>query len=139
MGVECYAGRDDRDVHPCSQNARMDRPNDATDTAEYIAFEEFRNGLPHGRFRVIVNPTLAAPFVAHRTHATPLAIALIGPGIAAALAGYPWTGALLVAAGILLRRMVKAQAPRILLHLATRVPSVYGQATEHGVMEVRRA
>ncbi len=111
----------------------------AQDTAEYIPFEEFRNGLPHGRFRVIVNPKLAAPFVAWRTHATPLALALIGPGIAVALAGYPWPGALLVAAGIALRWSVKTHAPRILLHLAARVPSVYAQATEHGVMEVRRA
>ncbi len=114
-------------------------PNDEQDTVEHIPFDEFRNGLPHGRFRIIVNPALAAPFVAHRTHATPLAIAMIGPGIAAALVGYPWTGGLLVAAGILLRRVVKTQAPRILLHLATRVPSVYEHATEHGVMEVRRA
>ncbi len=117
----------------------MSQPNDAQHTAEYIPFEEFRNGLPHGRFRVIVNPKLVAPFVAHLTRATPLALALIGPGIAAALVGYPWTGGLLVAAGIVLRRVVKAQAPRILLHLATRVPSVYEQATEHAVMEVRRA
>ena len=114
-------------------------PADAAETAEYIPFEEFRNGLPHGRFRVIVNPTLAAPFVAYRTHATALALALIGPGIALALAGYPWVGGLLVLAGVLLRRVVKTQAPRILLHLASRVSSVYDQATEHGVMEVRRA
>jgi hypothetical protein len=112
--------------------------NHAQDTAEHIPFEEFRNGLPHGRFRIIVNPALAAPFVAQRTHATPLAIALIGPGIALALSGHPWAGGLLVAAGILLRRVFKSQAPRILLHLATRMPSVYEQATEHGVMEVRR-
>jgi hypothetical protein len=117
----------------------MNPHNDAQDTVEHIPFEEFRNGLPHGRFRVIVDPKLAVPFVAHRTHATPLAIAVIGPGIAAALLGYPWVGGLLVAAGILLRRAVRGQAPRILLHLAARVPSVYEQATEHGVMEVRRA
>ncbi|AMO22563.1 hypothetical protein GCM10027034_29750 [Ramlibacter solisilvae] len=113
--------------------------NAVQETAEYIPFEEFRNGLPHGRFRVIVNPALAAPFVAHRTHATPLALAIIGPGIAAALVGYPWIGALLVAAGILLRRVIKTQAPRILLHLASHQASAYEQATEHGVMEVRRA
>ncbi|MNG36588.1 hypothetical protein D3C84_1236640 [compost metagenome] len=77
--------------------------------------------------------------MAHCTRVTPLAIALIGPGIAAALAGYVWTGGLLVALGILLRRLVKSQAPRILLHLAARMPTVYEQATEHGVMEVRRA
>ncbi len=117
----------------------MSQPSPAQDTAEHIPFEEFRNGLPHGRFHVIVNPALAVPFVAHCTRATPLAMALIGPGIAAALLGYLWTGGLLVAAGILLRRVVKSQAPRILLHLATRMPTVYGQATEHGVMEVRRA
>jgi hypothetical protein len=117
----------------------MSRQNDAPDPAEYIPFEEFRNGLPHGRFRVIVNPQLAPPFVAHSTRVTPLAMAMIGPGIALALVGYPWAGALLVAGGILLRQGVKRQAPRILLHLATRVPSIYEQATEHGVMEVQRA
>ena len=40
---------------------------------------------------------------------------------------------------MLLRRIVKTKASRILLHLAARVPSVYEQATENGVMEVRRA
>ena len=117
----------------------MTNQTDAQDTAEYIPFEEFSKGLPQGRFRVVVNPELAKPFVAHCTRVTPLAIAMIGPGIAVALAGYPWIGALLVAAGIVLRRAVKSQAPRILLHLVARMPSVYEQATEHGVMEVRRA
>lgn len=117
----------------------MSGSNDAQGSVEYISFEEFRDGLAHGRFRVIVNLALATPFVAHRTHATQLAIAIIGPGIAAAVAGYPWTGGTLVAVGIMLRRVLKAQAPRILLHLSTRVPSIYEQATEHGVMEVRRA
>jgi len=117
----------------------MSGEHDAQDTAEYIPFDEFRNGLPHGRFRVIVNPTLVGPFVAHCTHARPLTIAIIGPGIAAALAGHPWVGAALVAVGALLRLAVRKQAARILLHLAARVPSVYAQATEHGVMEVRRA
>ncbi|MBA3598852.1 MAG: hypothetical protein H0W40_15955 [Methylibium sp.] len=117
----------------------MSRQPNAQDTVEYIPFEEFRTGLPHGRFRVIVNPKLAAPFVTHFTLATQLAIAMIGSGIAAALAGYPWIGGFLVVAGILLRRVIKTQAPRILLYLATHVPSVYEKATEHGVMEVRRA
>lgn len=117
----------------------MNNQSDMRATAEYIPFEEFRQGLPQGRFRVIVNPALAAAFVSHRTYAMPLAIALIGPGIALALAGHPSIGGPLVAAGILLRWSVKTHAPRILLHLATRVPSVYEQATADGVMEVRRA
>lgn len=117
----------------------MSQPDATPDAAEYIPFNEFQQGLPQGRFHVIVNPKLVAPFVAHCTRVTPLAIAMIGPGIAVALAGYPWIGAALVAAGIVLRRVVKSQAARILLHLASRMPNIYEQATEHGVMEVRRA
>ena len=41
-------------------------PSNPAETAEYIPFEEFRNGLPFGRFHVIVNPTLVRPFVMQR-------------------------------------------------------------------------
>ncbi|WP_418317030.1 hypothetical protein [Piscinibacter sakaiensis] len=114
-------------------------PGGGEETAEYIPFEEFRNGLPFGRFRVIVNPVLARRFVAQRTHATPLAIAIIGIGIATALAGHVWTGALLVAVGVLLRRAVRWQADKILLHLTSRHESTYLSATTQGVMEVQRS
>ena len=70
--------------------------------------------------------------------ATPSSV-FSGQVAAAALVGYPWIGGLSVAGGILLRRAAKTQAPRMLLHMAARLPSVYEQATEHGVMEVRRA
>lgn len=117
----------------------MQAPHDAAGTVEYIPFDDFRSGLPQGRFRVVVNPALAAPFVAHRTHAAALALALIGPGIGAALMGHAVVGVVLVGAGVLLRWGIQRQAPRILLHLASSVPSVYEHATQHGVMEVRRA
>ena len=115
------------------------RPPTDSETAEYIAFEEFRNGLPHGRFRIIVNPDLAQRFVAQRLHATPVAIAIIGPGIALALAGFAIAGALLVAGGLLFRRSIKWQAGKILLQLVSRQPAAYYDATTNGVMEVRRA
>jgi hypothetical protein len=106
--------------------------------APYVPFEEFRDGLPRGRFRVVVNPTLARPFVAHRVHATQVTIAIIGPGIALALAGRPWIGAVLVALGIGFKRVIRWQAARILLHLASRQASTYEAATGDAVMEVRR-
>ena len=110
----------------------------ASDTAEFVAFEDFRDGLTRGRFRVIVNPDLARAFVAQRAHAMPVTIAVVGCGIAAALAGFTIAGALLVGAGILFRRAVKWQAPKILLHLASHMPATYYAATTQGVMEVRR-
>jgi len=43
-----------------------------------------------------------------------------------------------VAAGIGVRRVIAWQAPRILLHLASRQRLTYDDARAHGVMEVRR-
>ncbi len=112
-------------------------PSDG-DTAEYIAFEEFRNGLPFGRFHVIGNPDLARRFVVQRINAIPVAIAILGCGIASALGGYVILGAVLVAIGVLFRRLIRWQAAKILLQLTSRLPSAYFDATSQGVMEVRR-
>jgi hypothetical protein len=109
-----------------------------TDFAEYVAFEEFRAGLAAGRFRVVVDPKLARRYVAQRLLLIVLLTPLIGTGIALALLGARWTGALMVAVGVVLHRLVMWQAPQILLHMATRDPKVYQHATQHGLMEVRR-
>ena len=111
----------------------------AEDFVEYVPFEEFRAGLPSGRFRVVVDPKLARRFVSQRLLLIVLLMPLIGIGIALALVGARWTGALMVAAGVVLHRVVMWQAPHILLHMAARDEKVYHQATHNGLMEVRRA
>ena len=112
--------------------------SDAGDTAEFVSFEEFRGGLLRGRLHVIVNPDLARAFVAQRVHAIPVAIAIVGAGMAFALSGYAVAGLALVALGIVFRRAIKWQAPNILLRLASRQPRAYYDATTSGVMEVQR-
>jgi len=109
------------------------------DFADYVAHEEFRAGLPAGRFRVVVDPKLARRYVSQRLLLLVVVMPVIGLGIALALLGAVWAGAAVVAAGIALNRVVMWQAPRILLHLALRDPKVYAFATEHALMEVRRA
>lgn len=108
------------------------------DVAEYVPHAEFRAGLPHGRFRVIVNPALARPYVVHRTRVNVLAMLTICGGAALALAGQAWAGVVLVALGIGGNRLVRHQAGKIVLHLALADPEVYADVTRHGVMEVRR-
>ena len=108
------------------------------DSADFVAFEDFRDGLPLGRFRVVINPDLARPFVLRRANALPIAIAIIGIGIASALGGYPIVGAVLVALGVVFRRSVRSQAPKILLAMASRQRGIYYDATTQGVMEVQR-
>lgn len=105
----------------------------------YIAHDEFRSGLPHGQFRIVINPALARPYVVQRTRVNVLAVLVIAAGAALALAGQAGIGIVLVALGIVANRLVRRQAARILLHLALRDAAVYAEVTSNGVMEVRRA
>jgi hypothetical protein len=109
------------------------------DLVPYIAHDEFRSGLPHGRFRIVVNPQLVRPYIVQRTRCNVLAIAFITVGAALALAGQALPGALLVVVGIAANRVVRHQAAKIVLHLALKDPAVYAEVTSNGVMEVRRA
>ncbi|MGV3492352.1 MAG: hypothetical protein ACO1OY_00670 [Ramlibacter sp.] len=109
------------------------------DAVPYVPHEEFRAGLPAGRIRVVVNPKLARRYVSQRLMLLVLMMPLIGVGIALALVGRTWLGAGLVAAGVILNRVVMAQAPKILVQMAVRDAKVYDFVTQNGLLEVRRA
>lgn len=109
------------------------------ESVPHIAHEEFRNGVRRGRFRIVINPQLARPYVVQRTRVNGLAILLIGAGAVLALGGWAWTGLVLVGLGIAINRLTRAQAANILLHLAERDAAVYAEATQGGIMEVTRA
>lgn len=106
---------------------------------EPIPHAEFRSGLPAGRFRLVVNPKLARRYVARRLLLLVVLMPVIGVGLALALTGRTWPGALLVFAGVALNRLVMWQAPRLLVQMALRDAAVYAYATQEGLMEVRRA
>jgi hypothetical protein len=116
-------------------------PNDSDDDrfVPFIAHDEFRIGLPHGHFRIVVNPALARPYVVRRTRINVFAVTAIGIGAVLALSGQPLPGAVLVVLGIAANRLVRHQAGRIVAHLALKDPAVYAEVTSNGVMEVRRA
>jgi hypothetical protein len=103
----------------------------------FIPHQEFRSGLPAGRFHVIVNPELAQKYVRHRLFVVGIALPLLGIGAALAISGYPWAGLPLAAVGFLLPRVIKAHAPKILLHLAQQDAKTYLEAMEYGILEVR--
>ena len=107
--------------------------------AEYVSHEEFRAGLPAGRFRVVVDPKLARRYVSQRLMLIVVLMPLIGIGIALALIGRTWLGAFLVFLGVALNRVLMWQAPKILLQMATRDGRVYDYVTQNGLMEVRRS
>lgn len=105
----------------------------------FIPHQEFKTGLPRGRFRVIVNPERAQKYIKHKLMVVALALPMIGIGAALAISGYPWAGAPLVLIGILLPRYIKKQAPKILLYLAQNDAKTYQEAIEYEILEVRMA
>lgn len=123
----------------------MNAPSDIGDTSAqayspvYVPHHEFRAGLPAGRFRLIVNPERAQKYVKHRLFVIGIALPLMGIGAALALSGYPWVGFPMVLAGFVLPRVVKAHAPKILIHLALQDAKTYQEAIDFEVLEVRYA
>lgn len=105
----------------------------------YVPYEEFRTGLPAGRFRVIVNPDRARKYVKHRLLLTALILPIIGTGIGMAFFDYRWLGLGLVIFGVLAHRLVAHQAPKILLHMATQDAKIYHEALDFEILEVRLA
>jgi hypothetical protein len=120
-------------------NAQTATPPTDPATDHYVPFTEFRAGLPAGRFRVIVNPERAQKYVKHRLFVVGIALPLLGLGAALALSGYLWSGLPMVVLGIVLPRVIKAHAPKILLHLAGQDAKTYQEAIDFEILEVRRA
>ena len=112
---------------------------DAAEQALLVPHAEFRRGLPAGHFRVIVNPERARKFVRHRLLMLPVSVAMAGVGIALALSQMPWWGLGLIAAAVLLNRLVRLQAASILLYLATQDEKTYFEAMAFEILEVRHA
>lgn len=111
----------------------------AGDATVEVSHQEFKTGLPMGRFRLIVNPERAQKYVRHRLFVIGVSLPLLGIGAALALSGHVWWGLPLVLVGALLPRVIKAHAPRILLHLALHDARAYQEAIEYEILEVRRA
>ncbi|WP_151447825.1 hypothetical protein [Lacisediminimonas profundi] len=114
----------------------MGHPDPVFVTAD-VSWADFNRGLPHGRYRVVINPELAQKYVAARLLIKLISLPVLGIGVALAISGYPLAGLPLVALGLLLPRIVKKKAPQLLLHLVTRDAAIYKDAIEHEILEVR--
>ncbi len=124
-----------------SETAPSGTPGTGQPDEDFIAFthQEFRTGLPAGRFRVVVNPQKARRYLKHRLLLTFILLPLIGIGAALAITGSTWLGLAMVALGVVGHRLISRQAGKILLHLALSDPKVYRDAIDYEIMEVRLA
>ena len=119
----------------------MNEPETSTEPPApvYVPYQEFRSGLPAGRFRLIVNPERAQKYVKQRLFVVGISLPILGIGIVLSLYGYAWIGLPLVLIGAPLHRVIKAHAAKILLHLALHDDKIYHEALEYEILEVRYA
>ncbi len=104
-----------------------------------FSFEDFRTGLPVGRFRLIIHPFLAQRYIHQKLFVMYLALPLLVLGLLLGYYDKAWLGAPLVVLALLLNPLVRVNAPRILLFLSARSAEIYHQAIEQRIMEVRLA
>lgn len=97
---------------------------------------EFRNAYAGGRLRIEIDPTQAARFMSARLLLPFFMLPVLGIGVGLALLGWIATGLAIIAAGIIVPRLIKRGAPRFILTQALADERFYEDAVNEKVLRV---
>ncbi len=89
-----------------------------------------------GRVTVQFDSKLAARFLSARLLLPLMTLPVLGAGVALALLGWLWTGPAVIAAGIIVPRLIKNGAPHFLLTQALEDETVFNELVAGAVMRV---
>ena len=92
-----------------------------------------------GRITVRINPRSAGRFMSDRLLLPFFALPVLGLGVALALVGWLWTGLAVIAAGMIVPRLIKRSAPGFILTHALADAAFYESARAAGVLQVDEA
>jgi hypothetical protein len=88
------------------------------------------------RARIECEPRAAARYVSARLWLPLVALPVLGAGVALVLVGWIYTGLAVIAAGIIVPRLIRRAAAHIVYQQALQDPAVYEEVTRAGVMRV---
>jgi hypothetical protein len=108
-------------------------------TAERMTHGEFRDAFEHGRIKVEVDPATAAAYLSARLLLPFVMLPVLGVGIALALSGWIWTGLAVIAAGIVVPRLIKRSATHFVLTHALKDEQTYREATRLNILRISAA
>ena len=97
---------------------------------------EFVTGIHAGAIQVRFDAKDAARFLSARLLLPLVMMPVLGVGVALALTGWIWTGLLIIAAGIIVPRLIKRNAPRLLIQLALEDEKLYQNLLRAQVMQI---
>ena len=97
---------------------------------------EFITAYRAGRITVTFEPKQSGRFLAGRLLLPLFMMPLLGLGVALALMGWIWTGLGVIAAGILVPRLIKRGAPNFLLTHMLADEKLYDEVMRAGIMQI---
>ncbi|HWI15869.1 MAG TPA: hypothetical protein VNT02_16505 [Burkholderiales bacterium] len=103
---------------------------------EPISHAAFRDAYAAGRARVEIDPALAARFMSARLLLPLFILPVLGVGVGLALLGWIVTGLAIIAAGIVVPRLIKRSAPHFILTHALSEEAFYRDSVSEGVLRV---
>ena len=99
---------------------------------------EFVAAHARGGIKVEIDAQAAARHVSNRLLLPFVALQVLGAGVALALIGWIATGLAVIAAGIIVPRLIKRSAPHFVLRQALENERVYQEATRTNILRVTR-
>ena len=102
-----------------------------------MTHSEFVDAYRNGRVRIDIELPAAARYLSARLLLPFVALPVLGCGVALALIGWVWTGLAVLAAGIVIPRLIKRSAPQFLLTTAIEDAKVYDDVIQAGILRVR--
>ena len=97
---------------------------------------EFLTAYRRGEVRVTMDTKAAARFLSAQLMLPLVAMPVLGIGVALALIGWIYTGLVVIAAGIVVPRLIKRGAASFLLQRAIEDPTTYDALVRANVMQV---
>jgi len=101
-----------------------------------VNHEAFVAAYTRGEVKVEVDPAGAARFLSARLLLPFVAMPVAGAGVALALIGWIYTGLAVIAAAIVVPRLIKRSAPHFVLTQALQDERIYDEATRTGALRV---
>ena len=97
---------------------------------------EFVAAYAGGLVKVAIDPAAASKYLSARLLLPLMMMPVVGIGIALALTGRIWTGLAIIAAGIIVPRLIKRSAPHFVLTQALQDERIYGEVTRTGILQI---
>ena len=103
-----------------------------------MTHSEFQQAYAAGRAKVDVDRARAARYLSARLLLPFVMLPVLGAGVALALLGWIWAGLTVIAAGIIIPRLIKRSAPHFVLTEAIQDQRIYEELTRTEILRVSR-